>query len=38
VVATPYRALGLDTEGLLDDRQGRPLPVLPEGRAIPGVL
>jgi hypothetical protein len=38
VAATAYRALGIDPEALLYDRQGRPLPVLPEGRPIPGVL
>jgi hypothetical protein len=31
-------AIGIDRETLLYDRQNRPLPVLPEGRPIPGVL
>ena len=38
VAATVYRALGIDPETLLYDRQGRPLPVLPQGEPIPGVL
>jgi hypothetical protein len=38
VAATAYRALGVDTETLLYDRQHRPLPVLPHGEPIPGVL
>jgi hypothetical protein len=38
VAATVYRALGIDPEGELRDRLGRPLPLLPEGRPIPGVL
>jgi hypothetical protein len=38
VAATVYAALGIDTQELLYDRQNRPLPVLPEGRPIPGVL
>lgn len=38
VAATLYEALGVDREMLLYDRQHRPLPVLPEGRPIPGVL
>jgi hypothetical protein len=38
VAATIYRALGVDPATLLHDRQNRPLPVLPEGTAIPGVL
>lgn len=38
VAATVYAALGVHTETLLVDRQGRPLPVLAEGRPIAGVL
>jgi hypothetical protein len=38
VAATIYRALGIDGETLLYDRQNRPLPVLPQGTPIPGVL
>lgn len=38
VAATLYRAIGVDTETLLYDRQNRPLPVLPRGEPIPGVL
>ncbi len=38
VAATIYRALGIDTQTLLYDRQHRPLPVLPHGEPIPGVL
>lgn len=38
VAATLYRAIGIDGETILYDRQNRPLPVLPQGEAIPGVL
>src|SRR5262245_23140463 len=38
VAATIYRALGIDPETLLYDRQHRPLPVLPHGEPIAGVL
>jgi hypothetical protein len=38
VAATIYQALGIDPTTLLHDRQGRPLPVLPNGEPIPGVL
>jgi hypothetical protein len=38
VAATIYHALGIDPETLLFDRQNRPIPVLPEGRVIPGVF
>jgi hypothetical protein len=38
VAATVYEALGVDRDLLLYDRQNRPLPVLGEGRPIPGVL
>jgi hypothetical protein len=38
VAATIYRALGVEPDALLHDRQGRPLPVLPQGEPIPGVL
>jgi hypothetical protein len=37
VTATIYDALGVDREKTLHDRQHRPNPVLPVGRAIPGV-
>src|SRR5262245_46488950 len=38
VAATIYRAIGIDPETLLYDRQDRPYPVLPRGEVIPGVL
>jgi hypothetical protein len=38
VAATVYRALGIDLDTELYDRQGRPVALLPEGRPIPGVL
>jgi uncharacterized protein (DUF1501 family) len=38
VAATIYRAIGIDGETILYDRQNRPLPVLPQGEVIPGVL
>ncbi len=38
VNATLYRAVGIDPDTLLYDRQNRPLPVLPQGEPIPGVL
>jgi uncharacterized protein (DUF1501 family) len=38
VAATIYQAIGIDRERMIYDRQNRPLPVLPEGQPIPGVL
>ncbi len=38
VAATVYQAIGIEPDTLLYDRQNRPLPVLPQGRPIPGVL
>ena len=38
VAATIYHALGIATETMLHDRQGRPLAVLPQGRPIPGIV
>jgi hypothetical protein len=38
VAATVYRALGVDLETILSDREGRPVAMLPEGEVIPGVL
>jgi hypothetical protein len=38
VAATIYRAVGIDPATMLADRQNRPLPVLPDGRPIPGIL
>jgi uncharacterized protein (DUF1501 family) len=38
VAATLYRAIGVDPETMLHDRLNRPLPVLPQGEPIPGVL
>jgi hypothetical protein len=38
VAATIYRAIGIDGETMLNDRQNRPLPVLPQGEPIPGIL
>ncbi len=34
VLATIYQHMGIDTHQMLQDRTGRPLPVLPEGKAI----
>lgn len=38
IAATIYRAIGIDPATTLYDRQHRPLPVLPQGEAIAGVL
>jgi hypothetical protein len=38
VAATIYQAIGIDPATILYDRQNRPLPVLPQGEAIAGVL
>jgi hypothetical protein len=38
VAATLYKAIGVDAATILYDRQNRPVPVLPQGQAIPGVL
>ncbi len=39
LLATLYRHLGIDPEGLaVADRTGRPVPILPEGEAIPELL
>jgi hypothetical protein len=38
VAARVYQALGIEPQQILYDRQNRPLPVLPDGEAIPGVL
>ncbi|MBA4064727.1 MAG: DUF1501 domain-containing protein [Isosphaera sp.] len=38
VAATVYQAIGVDLGTELHDRQGRSIPMLPEGRPIPGVL
>jgi hypothetical protein len=38
VAATVYRAVGIDTQTTLYDRQHRPVPLLPAGRPIPGLL
>lgn len=38
VAATIYQAIGVDRETMLYDRQKRPIPVLPEGQPIPGIL
>jgi hypothetical protein len=38
VAATAYQALGVALDTELHDRLGRPLPLLPEGKPIPGVL
>ncbi len=37
VAATIYHALGIDLDTVLHDRQGRPIPMLPEGQVIPGL-
>ncbi|MBI3411856.1 MAG: DUF1501 domain-containing protein, partial [Planctomycetes bacterium] len=38
VAATTYRAVGIDPETILYDRQHRPIPVLAQGEVIPGLL
>jgi hypothetical protein len=38
VAATIYKALGVRLETILHDRQHRPMPMLPEGEPIAGVL
>ena len=38
IVATIYRAIGIDAGTRLHDRQRRPIFVLPHGEPIPGVL
>lgn len=38
VAATIYQAISISPETMLYDRQNRPLPVLPEGQPIPGIL
>ena len=38
VAATVYRALGVDPDTILTDREGRPVAMLPEGEPIPGVV
>jgi hypothetical protein len=38
VAATIYRAIGINPETMLYDRLNRPLPVLPQGEPIPGVM
>jgi hypothetical protein len=38
VAATLYRAISVDPETILYDRLRRPIPVLPQGEPIPGVL
>ena len=38
VAATLYQAIGIDPHTILYDSQNRPMPVLPQGRAIPGIL
>lgn len=38
VAATIYEAIGIDRQAMLHDQQSRPIPLLPEGVSIPGVL
>jgi hypothetical protein len=38
VAATIYAALGIDAATVLHDRQGRAIPLLPDGKVIGGVL
>jgi hypothetical protein len=38
VAATVYAALGIDLGTSLRDRQGREIPMLPQGKPIPGVV
>ena len=38
VAATLYRAIGIDPDTILYDRQHRPLPVLPQGELIAGLF
>jgi hypothetical protein len=33
-----YAALGIDLATTLRDRQGREIPMLPQGKPIPGIL
>jgi hypothetical protein len=37
VAASIYKAVGIDADAWLTDRQNRPVPVLPEGRPISGL-
>jgi hypothetical protein len=37
VAATIYEALGVAPDTILHDHQNRPMPVLPEGRVVPGL-
>ena len=37
VAATLYTALGIDLHTVLTDREGRRIPLLPEGKVIPVV-
>ncbi|MBY0229144.1 MAG: DUF1501 domain-containing protein, partial [Gemmataceae bacterium] len=38
VLATAYRLCGIDPHSMLPDREGRPVPLLPYGEAIPEAL
>ncbi|MDX2038919.1 MAG: DUF1501 domain-containing protein [Isosphaeraceae bacterium] len=38
ILATAYHLLGIDPETVLIDRQGRPMPLVPDGRVIPEIL
>jgi hypothetical protein len=38
ILATIYHLMGIDPSTTLTDRQGRPMPILPEGELIPEVL
>ena len=38
VAATIYHLLGIERETLLYDKQNRPIPMLPEGQPIAGVV
>lgn len=38
VLATIYHLLGIDASTTLTDRQGRPMPLVPDGDVIPEAL
>ena len=38
ILATIYHLLGIDPRTMLTDRQGRPMPLVPDGEVIPEVL
>jgi hypothetical protein len=38
ILCTIYHLLGVDPRTILYDREGRPLPLVPEGDVLPGLL